>query len=104
MKSIIKISFFFFLLLTASCKNLDTINKNNPDRNAVLSTGDDLIAVLQAGYIAWWQGVHGEHPVIALSITGDAYGMSWGNFGAQRMGDEPRTPYNNRSNEETDYQ
>jgi hypothetical protein len=103
MKSIIKLTALFLVLSLVGCKNLDTTNENNPDREAVLSTGDDLIAVLEAGYVAWWQGVHGEHPAIGLSVAADAYGMSWGNFGAQRMGEEPRVEYNNRANEEKDY-
>lgn len=92
------------ILSLAACKDLDTVNNNNPDRNAVLTTGSDLLTVLQGGYIAWWQGVHDDHPVIALSVTGDAYGMGWANFGAERMGEEPRIPYNNRASEENDYQ
>jgi hypothetical protein len=91
------------LILTAACKGLETDNDNNPDRELVLSSGADLISVLGGGYVSWWQAVHGEHPAIALSVSADAYGMSWGNFGAQRMGEEPRAPYNNRSIEEPDY-
>ena len=92
-----------FIFISPACKNLDTINENNPSLSDVLTTGDDLLAVLQGGYVSWWQGVHGPHPVIGLSIAADTYTMSWGNFGAQRMGEEPRTFYNNRSSEETDY-
>lgn len=91
------------ILLFGSCKELDTINLNNPDREMVLTTGGDLIAALEGGYLNWWQGVHGDHPAVALSVAGDAYGMSWADFGAQRMGMEPRTAYNNRTTEETDY-
>ncbi len=94
----------FSIIFLAACKDLDTVNNNNPDRNAVLTTGSDLITVLQGGYIAWWQGVHDDHPVVALSVAGDAYGMGWANFGAERFGEEPRTAYNNRASEETDYQ
>ena len=66
-------SFGFILLLlgiAGSCKKLDTINLNNPDREAVLSTGEDLISALRGGYLNWWQGVHGNHPAVALSVTG----------------------------------
>jgi hypothetical protein len=91
------------LLFSAACKDLDTINPNNPDRKTVLRSSADLAPVLQGAYLAWWQGVHNDHPVIALSIGADAYSMSWGNFGAQRFGEEPRSAYNNRSNEDPDY-
>ncbi len=102
----IKYHFRIWLLLSVivfSCKDLDTANPNNPDREAVLTTGADLIPVLKGAYASWWQGVHDDHPVIALSIAADAYSMSWGNFGAQRFGKEPREFYNNRSNEDPDY-
>ena len=92
-----------FMILLSSCKKLDTINENNPDRTAVLSTGSDLINVLEGAYGTWWQGVHGEHPVISLSVAADAYGLSWADFGAERMGKEPRTAYNNQLAEENDY-
>ncbi len=91
------------MMLASACKDLNTINYNDPDRNDVLATGSDLRAVLNGGFVSWWQGVHSEHPVIALSVAADAYGMSWSNFGAQRMGEEPRDYYNNRTTEESDY-
>lgn len=91
------------LLFAAGCKDLETLNDNNPDRELVLSSGADLVSVLEGGYVTWWQSTHGEHPAIALSVSADAYGMSWGNFGAQRMGEEPRATYNNRATEEADY-
>ena len=102
----LNISFFLIsaLLLLGSCKDLNTVNTNNPDRDDVLSSGADLQAVLNGAYATWWQAVHGEQPVIALSVTADAYGMSWADFGAQRLGEEPRTAYNNRVSEEESYQ
>lgn len=92
-----------FLLLLTACQDLETVNENNPDRSDVLTTGDDLAAVLRGGYLAWWQGVHGERPVLALSVAADAYGLSRGNFGADRLGQEPRPAYNNRTSEEANY-
>lgn len=91
------------ILLFTSCKDLETVNNNNPDRQRLLSTGADLYPVLQGGYIAWWQGIHGDHPAIALGVAADAYSLSLRNFGAQRFGDEPRIAYNNRANEDPDY-
>ena len=102
-----RIDFKYFVLLTvlvlSGCQGLDTINENNPDRSDVLTSGDDLAAVLRGGYVAWWQGVHGDEPVLALSVAADAYGLSRGDFGAERLGWEPRPAYNNRTSEETRY-
>ncbi len=94
----------FILISLLGCQSLDTVNNNNPDRNAVLASGADLISVLKGGYITWWQGIHGEHPAIALGVAADAYSLSLEQFGARRFGMEPRTAYNNRSTEDTDYQ
>lgn len=90
-------------LLAGACKDLDNVNLSDPDRETVLTTGGDLIAALEGGYLIWWQGVHGDHPAIALSVAGDAYGLAWADFGAQRLGAEPRNAYNNRLTEENDY-
>jgi hypothetical protein len=98
----------FLLLLTCfltitSCDDLNTVNNNNPAREDLLTTGADLKTVLQGGYVAFWQAVHDAHPAMALMVASDTYGCSWGNFGMQRMGFEPRRAYNNRSSEEQDY-
>ncbi len=103
MKIYIKISLVALLAISVGCKDLETVNDNNPSRNAVLAVGTDLIAVLNGGYIAYWQGIHDDHPAMALSITSDTYGVSWGNFAGRRMGEEPRAAYNNRSSESADY-
>jgi len=99
----IKIILLFLITSSIGCKDFATENLNNPDRNKVLSSGSDLMPVLQNGYVSWWQGVHGAHPAIALSVAADAYSLSRSDFGAQRFGFEPRTFYNNRSNEDPDY-
>ena len=97
------ICFWAILLVAFSCESLDTVNNNNPNRNAVISSGDDLFSVLETGYTAWWEGIHGEVPVMAISVAADAYGLSWDDFGARRMGEEPRKAYNNSASENGDY-
>lgn len=106
MKPYINRSILFALVLffSGACESLDTVNENNPSRDEVLTSGADLTDVLRGGYLAWWQGIHGSHPVIALGVTSDTYGLSWEDFGAFRMGREPRAFYNNRMSEEQDYQ
>lgn len=106
MKRIIKIKYTLLTLVllgSVACEDLDTVNQNNPDRQRVLASGTDLISVMNGGYISWWQGIHDVHPVMALSITSDQYGVSWGNFAGRRMGSEPRDAYNNAASESQDY-
>lgn len=92
------------LSLNVACKELDTFNNNNPDRSGVLSSGADLRTVLGGAYLSWWRAIHNDFPVIAIGVAADSYGLAWEDFGAQRMGKEPRTAYNNRSTESSDYQ
>ena len=101
----IRYSLFFFLalFLAVGCKDIDTLNLNSAGRNDVLATGNDLFKVLDAGYAAWWQGVHAPAPVMALSVTADALTLGRDDFGARRMSDEPRAAYNNRLTENEGY-
>lgn len=106
MKKIIKFKIVLLaiiMLVPFGCADLETENLNNPDRVKVLASPTDLLSVLRGGYISWWQGIHTEHPNSALSITSDMFGVSWGNFGGRRMGNEPRDAYNNASSESLDY-
>lgn len=98
----LKLLFVVFAMISG-CESLDTVNNNNPDLARVLSSGTDIPSFLTGGYLSFWQGVTDDHPAMALEVTGDAYGISWGNFGMQRMGNEPRDPYNNQSSEPIDY-
>ncbi|HMQ46297.1 MAG TPA: RagB/SusD family nutrient uptake outer membrane protein [Saprospiraceae bacterium] len=98
-----KYHFLAFMLLFSGCEQLDIENPNNPDGAGVIVSGADLSKVLDQAYVDWWQAVHGVYPNIALAVTGDAYGMPWDDFGAFRMGKEPREAYNNRLTEPTLY-
>ncbi|MCB0597268.1 MAG: RagB/SusD family nutrient uptake outer membrane protein [Lewinellaceae bacterium] len=97
------LSFLVAFFLAVGCKDIDTLNLNNAGRNDVLATGSDLFKVLDAGYAAWWQGVHGPAPVIALSVAADALTLGMDGFGARRMSAEPRAAYNNRIAENEAY-
>lgn len=93
----------FILLLLSACEGIDTLNQNNPSRSNVIATGKDLQPVLNSGYVDWWNAVHADVPVLALSVVSDAYGLGWDDFGARRMGQEPRAAYNNRESEGATY-
>ena len=91
-------------LAFTACESLDVDNFNNPDQAATLSVGTDLLAAMAGGYLTYWQGLHDDHPGMAIGITADHFGVSWGNFAGRRMGEEPRKSYNNRATEDPDYQ
>jgi hypothetical protein len=87
----------------SACLNLDSVEDLNPDGGAVISNGGDLQDVLDVAYANWWQGVHSNHPAIALSVSADAFTFSLDGFGAAQMSDEPRQVYNNSISEPADY-
>ena len=101
MKSIIRTSLIFSLIFffASGCKDIDTLNLNNPGRTNVLVTGNDLFNALDAGYAAWWQGVHGPVPAISMAAAADALTLGREDLGALRMSQEPRQAYNNRMTE-----
>jgi len=94
---------FLLLIFTMACEDLDTQNLNNPDTQQVLASGNDLPGFIAGGYITWWQGNHQSRPGMTLGVAADAISCSWGNFGMQRMSEEPRAAYNNSSAETDDY-
>lgn len=103
MKSSIHTPLLLLSLYLFACESIDTLNQNNPARDNVIASGKDLQPVLDGGYETWWNAVHGEVPVMALSVAADAYGLGWDDFGARRMGSEPREGYTNRESEEPGY-
>jgi starch-binding outer membrane protein, SusD/RagB family len=91
------------LLLLSSCEGLESIHQNNPARKNIIAAGKDLKPVLNSGYQDWWLAVHDAIPAISLGVAADAYSLSWDDFGARRLGDEPRREYNNRASESSEY-
>ncbi|MCG8326733.1 MAG: hypothetical protein MI974_03555 [Chitinophagales bacterium] len=102
-----KIKYTFYILISflliTSCEDLSTVNNLTTDRDAVISSGSDLQNVLKQGYENWWQAIHSESSVIALSASADIFTLAWDDFGAHRMSAEPRQSYNNQLSEADDY-
>jgi len=90
-----------FLLATA-CEDFDVENVD-PNRSQVITDGSDMQNALVQGYAAWWLGAHNPNTNIALGVAGDAYGLGRAEFGAHRLGQEPRVAYSNRVNESEAY-
>jgi len=88
--------------LATACEDFDVENVD-PDRSQVITDGSDLQNALIQGYIAWWIGTNNPNTNLALGVAGDAYGLGRDEFGAHRIGQEPRVAYSNRVNEPEDY-
>lgn len=99
----IPISLTALLWFFSACEGLESINQNAPARKNIIAAGKDLLPVLNSGYLDWWLAVHSEIPALSLGIAADAYSLSWDDFGARRMGLEPRQAYNNRASEGGEY-
>lgn len=84
-----------FLLLLSGCKDLSVENTNEPDRERALSSPEDLETLIKGTYRTFYYAGEGYEPNFALSVSADEISSSWGNFGMQDMGSEPRQPYNN---------
>jgi hypothetical protein len=91
-------------LLAVACQDLDLNPNLNADREEVIRTGADLRQVLQQGYEQWWGSIHHPVPAISLGVAADAFALPWDDFGADRMGQEPRVAYANRESEPEAYQ
>lgn len=87
------------LILAAllSCQPLNTGSSLLPSGREVINKGTDFEPVLNSGYQAWWQSVHGPATAVPLGVAGDAHTLPWDDFGASLMGQEPRMPYPNQS-------
>lgn len=85
----------FALLGLLACEPIELDNDFVPGSGQIINKGADLQEALHRGYATWWSSLHSPEPAIALGVAADAYGLPWDNFGADRMGHEPRMAYQN---------
>jgi hypothetical protein len=75
--------------------DLEVINENNPDRERALQEAGDIESLISSGFFIWHDGVYEGSPASGLSVAGEEGSASWGNFGAQQIGTEPRVAWPN---------
>lgn len=83
------------VVLLSSCKDLSVQNQNEPDRERALSSPEDVETLISGSFRTYYYAGESFEPNFALSVAADEISSSWGNFGMQDMGSEPRQPYNN---------
>lgn len=83
------------VVMLSGCEDLVVQNQNEPDRERALSSPSDIETLIQGTYRTFYYAGEGYEPNFALSVSADELTSSWGNFGMQDMGSEPRTTYNN---------
>lgn len=83
------------VVMFSSCEDLAVQNQNDPDRERALSSPDDIETLIQGTYRTFYYAGDSYEPSFAFSVAADEISSSWGNFGMQDFGSEPRIPYNN---------
>lgn len=83
------------VVMLSGCEDLVVQNQNAPDRERALKTPGDIETLIQGSFRTFYYAGEGYEPPFALSVAADELSSSWGNFGMQDMGSEPRQPYNN---------
>lgn len=78
-----------------ACADLDVENLNNPDRQRVVSTPQDVEGLIAGSFRSWWSATQYSAPSSALSTAADAHSSSWGNWGMRDFGWEPRKEIDN---------
>ena len=78
-----------------SLTDLDVVNENNPETERVLATAQDLEALIGGSYLTYWNGSQHYRPFGLLNVIGDENSVSWGNWGMNDAGFEPRRAFNN---------
>ena len=82
------------LLLTIACQSLDLQNPNAPDREQVVTSGEDVTNLVAGGTNNWLRtGVGGC--LITLATMADQMSAPWNNFEIRRMSAEPRESFDN---------
>ena len=93
-KKILLLGLTAFLMISG-CEDLNVANNNSPDRERALSSPEDVETLIKGTYRTFYYAGESYEPNFALSVSADELSSSWGNFGMQDLGSEPRTPYNN---------
>lgn len=83
------------LVAFSGCQDLSVTNQNDPNRERALSQPGDIETLIQGTFRTYYYASEDYEPTFALSVAADEQSSSWGNFGMQDMGSEPRTTYNN---------
>ncbi len=80
-----------------SLTNLDVVNENNPETERTLATAADLESLIGGTFLTYWDGTQQRYPYGILAVLGEENSASWGNWGMNDAGFEPRRAFNNSS-------
>jgi hypothetical protein len=77
------------------CQDLGVTNTNDPDRTRATGQPAAVEALISSGFGLWWNDVHQNEPVWALSFMADEFSGGFLDYGAHHSSQEPRQAWNN---------
>lgn len=83
------------VLGAAACQDLDVTNPVDPDRARTVGQPASLEALVASTFSTWWEWVHDDSPVWAMSTMADEFTAAFFDFGILVASSEPRVAYNN---------
>lgn len=84
------------LILMLGCSDLSVENLNQPDADRALASSTDVKSLAEGQFRLWYNYNNSYNgPAPYMSVAADAGTASWGNFGMQDAGKEPRVAYDN---------
>ena len=95
MKSYKVLPILALLAVFAACQDMDVANVNAPDAERALAEPGDVSALLATGFYRFWNGTQKTSPGLSMGVAANEMTSSWGNFGMQDLGVQPRQPWDN---------
>src|SRR5690606_9553554 len=83
--------------LLAGCQDLDVVNPNEPDRERVLSSPDDVESLIASSFRLWYTTPQNEYPNIPFAAMADNITGGFFDYGVFDVSQEPRVAWNNSS-------
>lgn len=79
----------------AGCQDLNVTNPADPDRQRTVAQAASLEALVASTFGTWWEWVHDDSPVWAMSTMADEFTAAFFDFGIFVASSEPRVAFNN---------
>lgn len=84
-------------LLLSGCQDLDVVNPNNPDRDRVLATPEDVQSLISTQMVRFYRNVQFNYPNGALAAMVDNTTGGFLDYAVADLSEEPRVAWNNSS-------
>jgi len=97
MRTVVYSLFLLVGIVLVGCQDLAVDNQNQPNRQEVLASADDVPELAGTTFLNYWQGTMYCDGSMMVSTMADAHSASWGNWGMNDMSSEPRIEWNNSS-------